>query len=203
MGVRAGCAAALLSFCWYQQPPNKKHYQTIKHFALLTTRAKRDREGERIYYMCASAGVQVFNIASLLCCCTESRCISGDRSERSTQYVSSSPEKASVLSIMHFAIAANVFANHTFIIQVMSAEESHNAHIVMHFKQTAYNYWSSKIANHLVFYIVNVNGSLSCGKMQKNIVFLIFLIKGSLWYPQPRLLNEHMVFRVFKNQIRC
>jgi len=71
---------------------------------------------------------------------------------------------------MHFAIAASVFANNTFIIQVMSAEESHNAHIVMHFEQTANSYWLSKIENHLVFYIGNVKGSLSCGK--KNIVYL-------------------------------
>jgi hypothetical protein len=69
-----------------------------------------------------------FSISHHYCAvCTESRCISGDRSERNTQYVSSSPEKASELSIMHFAIAASVFANNTFIIQAMLAEESHNA----------------------------------------------------------------------------
>lgn len=110
MGVRAGCAAALLSFCWYQQLPNKKHYQTIKHFALLTTSAKRDRELGRTCIYCVRVLVCRFSISHHYCAvCTESRCISGDRSECNTQCVSSSPERASVLSIMHFAIAASVF----------------------------------------------------------------------------------------------
>lgn len=42
--------------------------------------------------------------------------------------VFSSPEKASVLSIMHFTIGVNVFAMCTFIIQVLSVEESQHVH---------------------------------------------------------------------------